>query len=82
MRKANSELGIVWRGRLLLDDIPHRADALVTLLGVYYLMDLLYPSCIGQLMRLVQEVAVGEKFKFSTKKLTTFISVVNAASLS
>jgi len=49
------------------------AEAGISLLGCYYLLDLSYPSCLGQVLGVLQEVCLNEPFLHGTAKFRNFV---------
>ncbi len=49
------------------------AEAGSALLGSYYLLDLSYPSCLGQVLGVLQEVCLNEPILHGTAKFRNFV---------
>jgi len=53
--------------------IKTAGQAIATLLGVYYLMDLSYPAAYGQALGVFQEILLKTKFEEKSKVAAKFI---------
>ena len=53
-------------------------DMIVAILAVYFLKDLTFPSCFGQLLGFLQECALNDPFLFKSKKCTELITEFNS----
>ena len=72
----HKEYGIRSRQGLEMDIQPlvSASEMVVTLVIVYYLLDLPYPSCFGQLLGFFQEICGFEQFIFISKKCNALLN--------
>ena len=72
----HKEYGIRSRQGLEMDIQPlvSISEMVVTLVIVYYLLDLSYPSCFGQLLGFFQEICGFEQFIFISKKCNALLN--------